>query len=96
MKPVHFALIAMVMLAPLGTLAAERDDIRLVLQITVDGLRADLIERYRDGFGSGGFRYLLDKGVVYRNAHCLHANTETIVGHTTLPWPPAPIRQPTA
>jgi predicted AlkP superfamily pyrophosphatase or phosphodiesterase len=58
--------------------------VRLVLQITVDGLRADLLNRYADGFGEGGFRYLLDKGTVYTNAHYQHANTETIVGHTTL------------
>ena len=57
---------------------------KLVLQITVDGLRADLINRYRDNFGKGGFNYLLKNGVVYTNAHYLHANTETIVGHTTL------------
>ncbi|UCH49858.1 MAG: alkaline phosphatase family protein [Betaproteobacteria bacterium] len=58
--------------------------VRLVLQITIDGLRADLLNRYESGFGEGGFRYLLDEGIVYTNAHYQHANTETIVGHTTL------------
>jgi hypothetical protein len=57
---------------------------RLVLQITVDGLRGDLLDRYAENFGKDGFNYLLNEGVVYRNAHYLHANTETIVGHTTL------------
>lgn len=33
--------------------------IKLVLQITVDGLRGDLINRYSAGFGQGGFHYLL-------------------------------------
>ena len=32
----------------------------------------------------GGFRYLLDNGSVFTNAHYEHANTETIVGHATL------------
>jgi predicted AlkP superfamily pyrophosphatase or phosphodiesterase len=64
--------------------AQTRQDIRLVLQITVDGLRADLINRYENGFGNGGFRYLMQQGVVYTNAHYQYANTETIVGHTTL------------
>jgi hypothetical protein len=32
----------------------------------------------------GGFRYLTEKGVWYKNAHHPHANTETIVGHVTL------------
>ncbi|MCJ7555985.1 MAG: alkaline phosphatase family protein [Gammaproteobacteria bacterium] len=57
---------------------------RLVLQITVDQLRGDLPGRYLPQMGKGGFRYLLDHGVVYENAHHAHANTETIVGHATL------------
>ena len=57
---------------------------KLILQITVDQLRGDLPTRYYDRLGDGGFRYLWENGVVYRNAHHAHANTETIVGHTTL------------
>jgi len=64
--------------------ARASQDIKLVLQITVDGLRADLLNRYRAGFGKDGFNYLLTRGAVYTNAHYQHANTETIVGHTTL------------
>ena len=63
---------------------AVNNNTKLVLQITVDGLRGDLIDRYKDRFGEGGFNYLLSSGVVYKNAHYQHANTETIVGHTTL------------
>ena len=59
-------------------------EIKLVLQITVDGLRADLINRYIKNYGSGGFKFLLENGAVFTNAHYQHANTETIVGHTTL------------
>jgi predicted AlkP superfamily pyrophosphatase or phosphodiesterase len=58
--------------------------IRLVLQITVDGLRGDLLDRYRAGFGKDGFNLLSRQGAVYTNAHYQHANTETIVGHATL------------
>lgn len=57
---------------------------RLVLQITVDQLRGDLILRNAAHFGEGGFRYLLNNGLYFTNAHHRHANTETIVGHTTL------------
>jgi len=57
---------------------------RLVLQITVDQLRGDLPGRFLAGMGEGGFRYLLDNGVVFLDAHHAHSNTETIVGHTTL------------
>jgi predicted AlkP superfamily pyrophosphatase or phosphodiesterase len=57
---------------------------KLILQVTVDQLRGDLPTRYYDRLGEGGFRYLWESGVVYRNAHHAHANTETIVGHATL------------
>ncbi|MEP3280459.1 MAG: alkaline phosphatase family protein [Stappiaceae bacterium] len=57
---------------------------RLVLQITVDQLRGDLIDRYSAGFGDRGFRYLTKNGAFYIDAHHRHANTETVVGHTTL------------
>ncbi len=64
--------------------AQTRPNVKLVLQVTIDGLRADLLNRYGDGFGKDGFRFLMKKGIVYTNAHYQHANTETIVGHTTL------------
>ena len=57
---------------------------RLILQITVDQLRADLPRRYFERFGEGGFRYLMEEGIRYDNAHHGHANTETVVGHATL------------
>jgi len=57
---------------------------KLILQITVDQLRGDLLWRYEERFGEAGFRYLIEEGSVYLNAQHRHANTETIVGHTTL------------
>ncbi len=57
---------------------------RLILQITVDQLRGDLPWRHMDQFGKGGFRYLADKGAWYTNAAYQHANTETVVGHSSL------------
>jgi predicted AlkP superfamily pyrophosphatase or phosphodiesterase len=80
MKALKAPLIALCLVATQAFAEAPR----LVLQITVDGLRADLLERYAASFGQGGFQYFQDKGAVFTNAHYLHANTETIVGHTTL------------
>lgn len=57
---------------------------KLILQVTVDQLRGDLPTRYYEQLGEGGFKYLWETGIVYRNAHHAHANTETIVGHATL------------
>jgi predicted AlkP superfamily pyrophosphatase or phosphodiesterase len=64
--------------------AQDGSQVRLILQITVDGMRGDLLSRYGDRFGADGFRYLISTGTYFANAHYQHANTETIVGHTTL------------
>ncbi|MCR9087852.1 MAG: alkaline phosphatase family protein [Rhodobacteraceae bacterium] len=64
--------------------AVGQDAPRLVLQLTVDQLRGDLIQRFEKGMGEDGFRRLMSNGVHYADAHHRHANTETIVGHTTL------------
>lgn len=57
---------------------------RLVLQITVDQLRGDMLPRHRDRFGPGGFRRLLDQGIVFTGAHHAAANTLTASGHAVL------------
>ncbi|MBA57527.1 MAG: alkaline phosphatase [Pseudomonadales bacterium] len=72
------------LLSPAGIVTAAERTPRLILQITVDALRGDLPERYAHLFGKGGFRYLMEQGVCYTNAHYQHANTETIVGHASL------------
>lgn len=75
------ALIAF-LLFPVAAHAQERP--RLVLQITVDQLRGDLIDRFGAGLSDRGFKRLMANGAVFTDAHHRHANTETIVGHTTL------------
>jgi arylsulfatase A-like enzyme len=62
--------------------AAEQP--RLVLQITVDQLRGDMLPRFRDRFGAGGFRRLMEQGVWYANAHYGTGNTFTASGHAVL------------
>ncbi len=64
--------------------ATEREDVRLVVQITVDQLRGDTLTRFDENFTKGGFRYLLNKGVHYTNAHYPYSDTETAPGHATL------------
>ncbi len=75
----------LVMILTVGVAAAgQLTPPKLVLQITVDQLRGDQPGRFLDRMGQGGFRYLLEQGVVFKDAHHGHANTETVVGHTTL------------
>ncbi len=92
---IHLAIVMLATVALVGPAAATpgrageapRDATagpRLILQITVDQLRGDLPDRFRKNMGEGGFRYLMENGVWFANAHYGHANTETVVGHTTL------------
>ncbi len=71
-----------IVLCSVGLLAAAEP--KLILQITVDQLRGDQLTRFVDRMPEGGFRYFLEQGIVYADAHHPHANTETIVGHATL------------
>ncbi|WP_455204112.1 alkaline phosphatase family protein [Kaarinaea lacus] len=86
MKPIYpIVATILIFIAFLPTAySAQSKKPKLILQITVDQLRGDLPNRYKNRFGKGGFNYLFDKGVYYSNAHYQYANTETIVGHTTL------------
>jgi len=78
-----FAAVAAVLMTVTSAAAASGTP-RLILQITVDSLRGDIPTRYYDRLGKNGFHYFWEKGTVYADAHHAHANTETVVGHTTL------------
>ncbi len=80
-------IIFLIVLLPVIFLALQseaQDRPKLILQITVDQLRGELPGKYLDQYKEGGFKYLLDSGIVYANAHYAHSNTETAVGHTAL------------
>jgi predicted AlkP superfamily pyrophosphatase or phosphodiesterase len=76
------ALIAPTMLISGQAMAAENP--KMVLMLTIDQLRGDQPAKYYDRFTEGGFKYLMDKGVNYTNAHYKHSTTFTAVGHATL------------
>ncbi len=57
---------------------------KLVLVLVVDGLPQEQVMRYREQFGQGGFRRLLDQGAWYGNAHQAHGVTVTAVGHAAI------------
>ena len=56
---------------------------KLIVAISVDQLSSDLFDSYRPQF-TGGFRRLLDGGVLFANGYQSHAATETCPGHSTL------------
>jgi predicted AlkP superfamily pyrophosphatase or phosphodiesterase len=57
---------------------------KLVVVIVIDQFRGDYLERYRNQFGDGGFRLLLDQGAYFPNCNYDYANTRTAPGHSTL------------
>jgi predicted AlkP superfamily pyrophosphatase or phosphodiesterase len=56
---------------------------KLVVAILVDQLRSDYLDRFRDQFGEGGFKLLLEKGAFMANAHYSYAPTVTGPGHAS-------------
>jgi len=62
----------------------EPGNTRLVVLISIDQLRGDSIDRIRDRLEPAGFRYFLERGFEFRNAHYRHAATVTAAGHATL------------
>ena len=57
---------------------------KLIVIIVIDQFRGDYLERYRDQFGEGGFRLLLDHGAYFTDCNYDYANTRTAPGHATL------------
>lgn len=84
MNRLYRFVILVLLLSPAVTLAAEPLRPKLLLMITVDQLRADMAEPLKQRFSDEGFRYLMERGTLFSNAHYRHANTLTAVGHATL------------
>lgn len=76
--------LALISLVFSALLHATPQQPKLVVQIVVDQLRGDLINQYRQKFGTNGFNYLLNHGIDYHNTHHPHANTVTCAGHATI------------
>jgi predicted AlkP superfamily pyrophosphatase or phosphodiesterase len=57
---------------------------KLVVVMVIDGLPYEQVQRYRDQFGQGGLRRLLEQGASFTNAHQAHGITVTAVGHSAM------------
>ena len=56
----------------------------LVVVIVIDGLPQEQVVKYRDLYGAGGFKRLLEDGAWFANAHHGHAVTLTGPGHASV------------
>jgi predicted AlkP superfamily pyrophosphatase or phosphodiesterase len=57
---------------------------KLIVVITVDQLRADLLQRWKSKFTDGGFRLLMDRGAYFTDCNYEYINLHTAPGHATL------------
>jgi predicted AlkP superfamily pyrophosphatase or phosphodiesterase len=78
------AVFASITLIPVHAAPATAPAPKLVLVMVVDGLPNEQLMRYRDQFGLGGLRRLLDQGASFSNAHQAHGVTVTAVGHSAV------------
>ncbi|MQA19738.1 alkaline phosphatase family protein [Rugamonas rivuli] len=69
--------------APAASAAAAAQP-KLVVVLVVDGLPNEQLLRYRDQFGQGGLRRMLDQGASFSNAHQAHGITVTAIGHSAV------------
>ena len=74
----HAAKAAPVAAAAAAATAAQP---KLVVVLVVDGLPQEQVTRYREQFGQGGFRRLLEQGAWFSDAHQAHGITVTAIGH---------------
>jgi len=61
---------------------AERP--KLVVGIVVDQMRWDYLYRYKDRYGEGGFKRMLNEGFTFENTFISHLPSFTAVGHSTV------------
>lgn len=57
---------------------------KLVVGIIVDQMRYDYLTRFKNRFGEGGFKRLLNNGYSLENAHFNYIPTYTAVGHASV------------
>lgn len=77
-------LLIAVLLAPPVQASVHNQKPKLVVLIVIDQLRGDYLERFRDQFGPGGFRLLMDRGAWFTECYYDYANLHTAPGHATL------------
>ena len=81
MNPLRLAILLLSLFCALSVRAAGPS---LVVVLVIDGLPQEQVVKYRDLYGSGGFKRLLEDGAWFGNAQHMHAVTLTAPGHATM------------
>ncbi len=78
------AALALVLLPPAVTPAADPPPARLVVLVFFDQFRGDYLARWKDQFGQGGFNRLTADGAWFADCHYPYAYTVTAAGHASV------------
>lgn len=70
-------------LSSFNTLHNQKKDGKLIVLITIDGLRGDMLQKYKPAF-KHGFKRMFAEGFDYQNTWVDHAITVSHAGHVTL------------
>lgn len=62
----------------------NQPEVKLVVQIVVDQLRADFLNKFSSNFSKGGFNYLIKEGINFSNAKISCALSATGPGHASI------------
>lgn len=82
-KTVKAAATVALMLAVSGAAKAQNVP-KIVVNVTIDGLRSDYLQAFEPLYGEGGFKLLLEKGRVYEQAGFPHARLSRAAGVATV------------
>lgn len=83
MRPLLGFLWLCLLITPAISVSSDQHQPQIILFVSIDQLRADYLTRFEREF-TGGFRRLLDEGVVFSNADLNYAGSETGPGHASL------------
>ncbi len=80
--------IVLIILFSLTNTSAENKNghqkVKAVVQIVVDQLRGDILNKFKSNFCEDGFKLLMQKGLSFTNANFIHSITKTAPGHATI------------
>ncbi|WP_445386139.1 alkaline phosphatase PafA [Robiginitalea sp. IMCC44478] len=83
-KLFFYATLLIVMCNPVYELSSQEGNPKLVVGIIVDQMRFDMLYRYQEKFGQGGFNRLMREGYNFKNTMFNYVPTVTAAGHSSI------------
>ena len=89
MKFLRYSITIIFLVLSINSFSQKRKNIppekpKLVVTVVVEQMRYDILYKYWDKYGDGGFRRLVNEGSFCRNAHYNYLFTQSSVGYATI------------